>query len=266
MGNLRVTQGKKRMDSESVSWPPGRIFFKYGLTTGFTAAAVWVVTGQARLAFIVLCLGLVAHVAGDYFYARISSRLPNRPVSGVLWFTGLSGAGKTTIATEVYRTLQRRGIKAECLDGDAIRAIFPNTGFSREDREGHVRRVGFLASRLERHGIVVVAALVSPYAESREFVRRQCGNFVEIYVSTPLEECERRDVKGLYAKARRGEIRNFTGISDPYEAPLHPAVTIDTTHVSLREATELALNALHTDTTWRRLISEVMPVSVPAQS
>ncbi len=116
----------------------------------------------------------------------------------------------------------------EYLDGDAMREIFPTTGFTRAERDAHLRRVGYLASRLEEHGVIVVASFVSPYRESRDFVRGLCRNFVEIYVATPLEECERRDVKGLYARARRGEIRNFTGIDDPYEPPEHPELTLDT--------------------------------------
>src|SRR5262249_15180243 len=111
----------------------------------------------------------------------------------VLWFTGLSGSGKSTVATHVYETLKCHGAEVEYLDGDAIRSVFPMTGFTREERHEHIRRTGFLASRLEAHGVTVVASFVSPYRESREFVRRLCRNFIEIYVATPLEECERRD-------------------------------------------------------------------------
>jgi adenylylsulfate kinase len=164
-----------------------------------------------------------------------------RGSGAVLWFTGLSGSGKTTIAQEVCDELERQGIAVEYLDGDVIRSVFPNTGFSRADRDAHVRRVGFLASRLEHHGVVVIAALVSPYRESRDFVRSLCRNFIEIHVSTPLDVCESRDVKGLYAKARRGDIRQFTGIDDPYEAPLQAELVIDTSRVTLEEATALVL-------------------------
>jgi adenylylsulfate kinase len=146
----------------------------------------------------------------------------------VLWFTGLSGSGKSTIAVRVHQELVRRGVDVEYIDGDALREVFPNTGFTRADRDEHLRRTGYLASRLEAHGVTVVASFVSPYRESRDFIRKLCRDFVEIYVSTPLEECERRDVKGLYARARRGEIRNFTGIDDPYEPPEHPEMTLDT--------------------------------------
>jgi adenylylsulfate kinase len=146
----------------------------------------------------------------------------------VLWFTGLSGSGKSTIAVKVHQELLRRGVEVEYIDGDALREVFPNTGFTREEREEHLRRTGYMASRLAAHGVTVVASFVSPYRESRGFIRRHCPGFVEIYVSTPLEECERRDVKGLYARARRGEIRNFTGIDDPYEPPENPELTLDT--------------------------------------
>lgn len=162
----------------------------------------------------------------------------------MLWFTGLSGSGKSTIATRVYEELERRGVEVEYLDGDALRSVFPNTGFTRAERDEHLRRTGYLASRLEAHGITVIASFVSPYRESRDFVRRLCRDFVEIYVATPLEECERRDVKGLYARARRGEIRNFTGIDDPYEPPEHPELTLDTRVLSVDECVAKVLARL----------------------
>jgi adenylylsulfate kinase len=121
----------------------------------------------------------------------------------------------------------------EYIDGDALREVFPGTGFTRAEREEHLRRTGYMAARLAAHGVTVVASFVSPYRDSRDFIRRLCGDFVEIYVSTPLDEFERRDVKGLYARARRGEIRNFTGIDDPYEAPEHPELILDTRALSV---------------------------------
>jgi 3'(2'), 5'-bisphosphate nucleotidase len=154
----------------------------------------------------------------------------------VLWFTGLSGSGKSTIAREVVAALEAQGRPVEYLDGDAIRDIFPATGFTRPERDAHIRRVGWVASRLERHGVTVVASLVSPYEESRQFVRGLCRNFVEIYVATPFAECARRDVKGLYAKAQAGLIKNFTGLDDPYEAPSHPELAMDTTQVPVQDA------------------------------
>jgi adenylylsulfate kinase len=144
---------------------------------------------------------------------------PPEPSPSVLWFTGLSGAGKSTIACEVYDRLLGAGVRVEYLDGDIIRGMLPATGYSRRERDEHVRRVGLLASRLEHHGVVVICALISPYEESRAWVRQLCRRFFEIHVATPLDECERRDVKGLYKRARRGEIANFTGIDDLYEEP-----------------------------------------------
>jgi adenylylsulfate kinase len=154
----------------------------------------------------------------------------------VLWFTGLSGSGKSTIAVRVYDELVRRGIDVQYIDGDSLRDVFPNTGFTRAEREEHLRRTGYMASRLAAHGVTVVGSFVSPYRESRDFIRRLCSNFLEIYVATPLEECERRDVKGLYARARRGEIKNFTGIDDPYEPPEKPELTLDTLLLSVDES------------------------------
>jgi adenylylsulfate kinase len=164
-----------------------------------------------------------------------------RPDTGsVLWFTGFSGAGKSTIATEVWRRLMNAGTACELLDGDAVRAISP-TGFGKSDRQAHIRRVGFLASRLEHHGVTVLCALISPYIESRENARQLCRRFLEIHVSTPLAVCERRDAKGLYAAARRGEISDFTGLDSPYEAPMAPDLSIDTTELSIDAATDLVL-------------------------
>src|SRR4051794_28318497 len=167
-----------------------------------------------------------------------------RGTAPVFWFTGLSGSGKSTIATRVHQELLRRGVDVEYIDGDALREVFPQTGFTRAEREEHLRRTGYMASRLAAHGVTVVASFVSPYRESRDFVRRLCPGFVEIYVSTPLEECERRDVKGLYARARRGEIRNFTGIDDPFEVPERPELVLDTRTLTVEQSVAAVLDRL----------------------
>jgi adenylylsulfate kinase len=166
-----------------------------------------------------------------------------RGSGAVIWLTGLSGAGKSTIAERVCSELRRRMIPVEHLDGDAVRELFP-TGFTRQERHEHNRRIGFLASRLEHHGVVVVASFVSPYRESRLFARSLAQRFIEVHVATPLEECERRDAKGLYARARRGEIKGFTGIDDPYEPPLNPELTIDTNTASVEDASRRILEWL----------------------
>ena len=162
----------------------------------------------------------------------------------VIWFTGLSGSGKSTIARRVVEALEARGVAVEYLDGDAIRDIFPATGFTRPERDAHIRRVGWVASRLERHGVTVIASLVSPYEESRRFVRGLARRFVEVWVSTPFDECARRDIKGLYARALRGEIKHFTGLDDPYEPPGAPELSMDTTHLSVDEAVARVLRYL----------------------
>jgi adenylylsulfate kinase len=130
------------------------------------------------------------------------------------------------------------------LDGDAVREVFPTTGFSKEERDSHVKRVGFVASLLQKHGVFVVASFISPYQDARDFVRDMCEDFTEIHISTPLEVCEERDVKGLYAKARSGEIDNFTGISDPYEEPENPELEIDTTDITPEEGVQIILDYL----------------------
>lgn len=153
----------------------------------------------------------------------------------VIWMTGLSGAGKTTLANKLFESLKSQGQAVELLDGDAIRQMFPATGFSKADRDQHVRRVGFVASLLEKHNVTVIGSLISPYRESRDFIRGLCQNFVEVYLSTPLSVCESRDPKGLYRKARRGEIKNFTGVDDPYEAPTRPELVLDTSLLTVDE-------------------------------
>lgn len=161
----------------------------------------------------------------------------------VVWFTGLSGSGKSSIAEWVAAELRSRGVPIETIDGDALRRVFP-TGFSRAERDAHIKRAGYLASRLEFHGVTVIASFVSPDRESRNFVRGLCQNFVEVHVATPLEECERRDVNGFYAKARRGDIQDFAGISNPYEPPLSPELVVDTSQMSIADAGRRVLDLL----------------------
>ena len=157
----------------------------------------------------------------------------------MIWFTGLSGSGKSTIAIALERELHRRGILCRILDGDNIRSgINNNLGFTEADRVENIRRIAEVAKLFIDTGIVTLAAFISPNNDIREMAARIIGkdDFLEVYVSTPLKECERRDVKGLYAKARRGEIKNFTGITAPFEAPAHPALTLDTSVLSLEES------------------------------
>lgn len=163
----------------------------------------------------------------------------------MVWFTGLSGSGKSTIAIALERELHKRGVLCRILDGDNIRSgINNNLGFSESDRVENIRRIAEISKLFVDTGIVTMAAFISPNNDIREMAARIIGfdDFLEIYVSTPLEECERRDVKGLYAKARKGEIKNFTGISAPFEAPVHPALTLDTSVLSLEESVSQLLS------------------------
>jgi adenylyl-sulfate kinase len=146
-----------------------------------------------------------------------------------LWFTGLSGAGKSTIANLVVDELIARGHRVELLDGDEVREhLSKGLGFSKEDRDTNIRRIGWVAKVLARNGVVAVTAAISPYRELRDEMRSWIDNFIEIYIATPFEVCEDRDVKGLYAKARAGDIPQFTGLNDPYEPPLNPEIRVDT--------------------------------------
>src|SRR5437660_4711813 len=146
-----------------------------------------------------------------------------------LWLTGLSGAGKSTLATAVGHELRRRGVRVEVLDGDEVRQnLSKGLGFTREDRDTNIRRIGYVAKLLARNGVVVITAAISPYRAVRDEVRREIGAFVEVYVKASLDECVRRDTKGLYRRALAGEIPQFTGVSDPYEEPLRPELVIDT--------------------------------------
>ncbi len=163
-----------------------------------------------------------------------------------IWFTGLSGAGKTTISDAIEPLLRERGItKLEKLDGDVVRThISKGLGFSKEDRDTNIRRIGWVAEVLTRNDVCVLASAVSPYREIRDENRRNIGDFVEVYVKCSIPELTRRDVKGLYEKALKGELANFTGISDPYEEPLNPEVTVDTETESLEESVAKVLAAL----------------------
>lgn len=167
--------------------------------------------------------------------------------SVMIWFTGLSGSGKSTIAIALERELHKRGLLCRILDGDNIRSgINNNLGFTEADRIENIRRIAEVSKLFVDTGIITIAAFISPSNDIREMAANiiEKDDFLEVYVSTPIEECERRDVKGLYAKARRGEIKNFTGISAPFEAPAHPALTLDTSALSLEESVNKLLELI----------------------
>jgi adenylylsulfate kinase len=165
-----------------------------------------------------------------------------------LWFTGLSGSGKTTIAHLVGPELERRGHVVEYLDGDTVRTnLSKGLGFSKEDRDTNIERIGWVAARLTRHGAAVIAAAISPYEETRRKARElveEWGTFVEVHIATSVEECARRDVKGLYEKAFAGEIRGFTGVDDPYEEPKNPEIKVETEEHDPEESARIIVDKL----------------------
>lgn len=184
-------------------------------------------------------------------FDRMLSRRDKEALLGqrgvMVWFTGLSGSGKSTVAIAVERELHRRGLLCRILDGDNIRSgINNNLGFSEADRVENIRRIAEVGKLFVDTGIITLAAFISPTNSLREMAERIIGpeDFKEVYVSTPLAVCEQRDVKGLYAKARRGEIKDFTGVSAPFEVPVHPALAIDTSVLSLEESVEKVLELI----------------------
>ena len=222
---------KRRSIVKTISW---RFW-----ATATTIALVFLFVGEVKIALSIGIIEVILKMALYFVHERFWNKLKfgkKEVKPSVIWFTGLSGSGKSTLSEALYQKLKDKGIKVEHLDGDSIRAIFPKTGFSKEERNMHIRRVGYLASKLEQNGVTVIASFISPYKETRDFVRKLCANFIEVYVATPLDVCEQRDVKGLYAKARSGEIKQFTGIDDPYEIPENSEIRIDTSNQTVEES------------------------------
>ncbi|KAA0002760.1 MAG: adenylyl-sulfate kinase [Thermoplasmata archaeon] len=162
-----------------------------------------------------------------------------------VWFTGLPCSGKTVVADGVAERLRKKGYKVERLDGDIVRqSLTSDLGFSKEDRDENIKRVTFVAKLLTRNGVIVLTSFVSPYRERRKKTREEIGNFIEVYVKCPVEECIKRDVKGMYKKALNGEIKNFTGVDDPYEEPENPELVLETDKESVEESVQKVLDKL----------------------
>jgi adenylyl-sulfate kinase len=175
----------------------------------------------------------------------------------VIWFTGLSGAGKSTLADALVPRLVAAGKRVEVLDGDVVRTnLSKGLGFSREDRDTNIARIAFVAHLLARNGVYVLVAAISPFREARDAARRTIGDFLEVHVAPPLDECIKRDVKGLYAKALAGEIAQFTGVSDPYEEPLTTEVRLDTSKVSVEDGVTRILAVLREQTYLEHPVTE----------
>src|SRR5205807_4868841 len=154
-----------------------------------------------------------------------------------IWFTGLSGSGKSTLSEVIEQRMKALGRNVEVLDGDIVRThLSKGLGFSREDRDTNIKRIGFVCGLLTRNGVICISAAIAPYREARDWARREIGNFVEVYVKCPLEVCRQRDVKGLYKLVDEGKIKNFTGVDDPYEEPVHPELVIETDKETVEES------------------------------
>ena len=230
-------ESKSRSVVKTISW---RI-----LATATTITLVYIFTGKTDIAFSVglieVFLKMLIYFLHERAWDKIHfGRQEIQPF--VLWFTGLTRSGKKDIAKKVMRKLIERGLKVEMLDGHTVRNIFTTTGFTRNEVNEHIERVGYLASKLENQGVFIIASFLSPYAESRDFVRSLSNNFIEVYVNTPLEICEERDETGIYKKARKGAVKNVPGIDVEYEVPVNAEVRVGLHDQSIDQAAETVFN------------------------
>lgn len=179
-------------------------------------------------------------------WKKMMSDKPKEQKGFTVWFTGLPCSGKSAVADRVAEILRERGLKVERLDGDIVRqSLTRDLGYSREDRNENIRRVTFVAKLLTRNGVAVLTSFISPYREIRAHARQEIGNFIEVYVKCPLEVCMERDVKRMYEKALKGEIKEFTGVSDPYEEPLNPEILLETDKATLEESAAKVIQKLN---------------------
>jgi len=215
------------------------------LATLTTVSLVYIFIGDTKIAFAVGGIEVFLKMLIYFIHERVWDKLKfgkHEIQPFVIWITGLARSGKSEIGEKLTKKLKEIGLKAEHLDGHSVRDLFPQTGFSREEVNLHIERVGYLAGKLESQGVFVVASFLSPYKESREFVKKNCKNYVEVYISTPAEVCEEMDTKGIYKKAKAGEIKNFPGVNVEYEKPENPDITIDTSKISTNEAADKIFN------------------------
>ena len=234
-----VKETKYRTIVKSITW---RV-----CATATTFTLVWIFTGKLDLAIMVGGLEAIIKMIVYFVHERVwlSVKFGKKEIQPfVVWFTGLSGSGKTDLAESVKTRLSELDLKVDHLDGKNIRNVLRDTGFTRESVNDHIRRVGHLAGKLEDRGVFVVASFLSPFKESRAFVRDICKNYIEVYVSTPLEICEKEDVRGLYARARKGEIQNLPGIDVEYEQPSNADITIDLSQTEIPKATHEIMKIL----------------------
>lgn len=214
------------------------------IATLITGVVAWVMTDSVSVAVSIGVFDTLVKLVAYYFYDLTWFKFSTKPrTAKVVWMTGLSGAGKTTIAEALAKTLRKQHRPVVILDGDYIRNIFP-TGFDKASRDAHIRRVGQTAAILEAQGVIPIVSLISPYQEGRDEARSYAKNFLEIHVSTSLSVCRERDPKGLYAKVDKGEIKNFTGVDDPYEAPTKPEIIVDTATLTVKESVSKIIKSL----------------------
>lgn len=208
------------------------------LATVTTMVLVYIFIGDLTIAISVGGIEVILKMLVYFLHERIWDKIKfgkKEIEPAVIWLTGYIRSGKSKIANEVALELKKKGFKVEHLDGHNIRHLFPETGFSREEVNEHIKRVGYLASKLEEQGVFVVASFVSPYQESREFVRKICKNFIEIHISTPIEVCEERDQSGLYEKAKKSEVQNLPGINSKFDIPNNPLISLDNSIYTVEE-------------------------------
>lgn len=214
-----------------------------------TVSFVFIFTGKLTIAAAVGSLEAITKIILYFIHERFWDKLSfgkKQIKPFVIWFTGLPSSGKAEIANALYnRLLGKKMLKLERLSGESVRSLLPGLGFTKLERDEHVKRIGHLASMLEKNGIIVIASFVSPYRGARQFIRKICSNFIEVHVNTPLEICEKRDAKGLYIKAREGLIKEFTGISDPYELPENPEIIININENSMDKCVDQICIYLH---------------------
>jgi adenylylsulfate kinase len=211
------------------------------LATLTTFSLVWIFTGKIDTALAVGGLEVIIKMIIYFFHERGWNRVKwgrKHIEPFVVWITGLSGSGKTEVAKIVTEKLKEKKFNTDHLDGETIRDIFPRTGFSRNEVNRHIERVGLLASRLEKNGVFVVASFISPFGESREFVKELCGNFIEIHLATPLKFCEKLDHNNLYSRARKGEIKNLAGVDVKYEEPESPDLVLDVSDLGIEKTAD----------------------------
>ncbi len=238
---------KKRSILKAISWRTW--------ATMTTAVIVFIFTGEFALALTIGLLEVFAKMALYFFHERLWQKInygKKEVPAFVLWFTGLPASGKKALADAVYQQLLKEKLKVERLDSLDVRPLFPETGFSPEEVNRHVKRSGHLCAMLEKNGVIVIASFVSPYSQSREFARSLATNFVEVYMDTTVTECQKRDKKGHYAKAQQGEYNNFPGVDVAYEEPVNPEIIIAIDKVTNKEATQQIISYLK-----KNFISEV---------